>query len=160
MTEKPLIPESRVRIRFKDCDPMGHLYNTRFLDYCLEAREDHIIEHYDMDLERYATEKGHAWMVIHHEAAYLSEARRNEHVRIRSAMIHYEKKKIINEYQMWSDDAQQLKFLMWTGFLHVDLKIKRAADHSDEVLGMLAGIHLEIPQKDFKERLSFLTGRK
>ncbi|HMW39625.1 MAG: acyl-CoA thioesterase [Saprospiraceae bacterium] len=156
---RQLTPESRVRIRFKDCDPMGHLYNTRFLDYCLEAREDHIIEHYALDLEQYATEQGHAWMVIHHEVAYLNEARRNEMVRIRSSMIHFEKKKIINEYQMWNDDMTQLKFLMWTGFLHVDLRIKKAADHGSDVLEMLGNIHLQIPQKDFKERLAFLGGR-
>ncbi len=156
---KILLPESRSRIRFKDCDPLGHLYNTRFLDYCLEAREDHILEHYDLDLERYASTYGHAWVVIHHEVAYFAEARRNEFVRIRSAMIHYDQKKIINEYQMWDDQGIQLKFLMWTGFLHIDLSRKKAVNHGEEILKMLTDVHLDLDQKTFKERINFLTGK-
>lgn len=150
-------PESRTRIRFKDCDPLGHLYNTRYLDYMLEAREDHLLEHYNLDLEEYAMKTGHAWVVIHHEIAYLTEAKRNEMVRIKSSMIYYNEKKIINEYQMWDDQLQKLKCLMWTSFLHVDLRLKKTGAHGEEVLSMMKEIHHIIDEKDFKERISRFT---
>ncbi len=155
-----LHPESRHRIRFKDCDPLGHLYNTRFLDYMLEAREDHIIEHYDLDLEKYATEQGLAWVVVNHEISYLKEAKRNEYVRIKSSMIQYTDKIIINEYQMWNDDCTQLKSLMWTTFLHIDLRLKKAIAHNDNVMLMLKDIHHLIGEKNLKERLLNLQMRK
>lgn len=148
-----LIPESRHRIRFKDCDPLGHLYNTRFLDYMLEAREDHIIEHYDLDLEKYATEHGLAWVVVNHEISYLKEAKRNEFVRIKSSMIQYTEKLIVNEYQMWNDDCTQLKALMWTTFVHIDLRTKKASPHNDEIMKMLKDIHHSIEEKSLKERI-------
>lgn len=58
---------------------------------------------------------------------------------------------------MWNDNMTQLKFLMWTGFLHVDLRIKKAADHGSEVLEMLGNIHLQIPQKILKKGSPFLA---
>ena len=155
----PTHPESRHRIRFKDCDPLGHLYNTRYLDYLLEAREDHLIDHYNLDLEKYASQNGMAWVVVHHEISYLAEAKRNEYVRIKSSMILYDDKKIINEYQMWNDDFSQLKCLMWTTFLHIDLRIKKVASHPKEILEMMSNIHLIIPDSDFKSRLNSLLGK-
>ncbi|MEP7197301.1 MAG: acyl-CoA thioesterase [Saprospiraceae bacterium] len=145
-------PESRYRIRFKDCDPLGHLYNTRYLDYLLEAREDHILDHYNLNLENYASESGMAWVVVHHEIAYLAEAKRNEYIRIRSSMIYYDDKKIINEYQMWNDDFSRLKCLMHTSFLHVDIQLKKVAPHGENIQTLLSSILLENTSSNFRER--------
>lgn len=34
--------KSTAKIRFIDCDPIGHLNNSKYLDYMLNAREDHV----------------------------------------------------------------------------------------------------------------------
>ena len=78
------IPETKTRIRFKDCDPLGHLYNTRFIEYMLEAREDQLLEHYHLNLMEYAEQQKMAWVIIKHEMVYLQEAKRNEYVWINS----------------------------------------------------------------------------
>ena len=31
-------PESKVVVRFPDCDPFNHLHNSRYIDYYLNAR--------------------------------------------------------------------------------------------------------------------------
>ena len=136
-------PESRIRVRFKDCDPLGHLYNTRFLEYMLEAREDHIMEYYSLNLEDYAIQHGRAWVVAAHQIAYYKEAKRNEYVRIKSAMVYYDEKSIINEYQMWDDNMEQLKALMWT-----------------KMMDQLKDIHLEIEETDFAKRSLSLRNKK
>jgi YbgC/YbaW family acyl-CoA thioester hydrolase len=89
------------RIRFKDCDPLGHLFNTRYLEYLLESREDMLMEVYHFNLYEYMVERGHAWVIVRHEIAYLAEAMRNECVIMRSYLIDYDPKKIKVEYQMW-----------------------------------------------------------
>lgn len=71
------IPQTRHRIRFKDCDPLGHLYNTRFIEYMLEAREDQILEQYQLNLMEYAEQHKKSWVLVKHEIAYLQEAKRN-----------------------------------------------------------------------------------
>lgn len=50
-------PESRVKVRFPDCDPFNHLNNSRYLDYIMTARGDQLIEHYGFDIYRLAREK-------------------------------------------------------------------------------------------------------
>ena len=151
-----LHPESRVRVRFKDCDPLGHLYNTRFLEYMLEAREDHVIDHYDLNLEEYASQKGLAWVVVGHQISYFKEAKRNEFVRIRSAMIYYDQKTVLNEYQMWDDGLKEIKSLMWTRFLHIDLHHKKVSPHGEEMMHKLSEINMKIDQLDFEERAKYL----
>lgn len=37
---------STVKIRFADCDPIGHLNNVKYLEYMLNAREDHVEQNY------------------------------------------------------------------------------------------------------------------
>ena len=35
--------ESEALIRFPDCDPFNHLNNAHYLDYFINAREDHLM---------------------------------------------------------------------------------------------------------------------
>ena len=39
-------PESKVAIRFQDCDPFAHLNNAKYIEYFINAREDHLIQAY------------------------------------------------------------------------------------------------------------------
>ena len=59
-------PQSFYPIRFNDCDPFGHLNNSKYIDYFLNAREDHLKEHYDIDLKVWA-QQGQAFVVSAHE---------------------------------------------------------------------------------------------
>lgn len=152
-------PESRMRVRFKDCDPLGHLYNTRYLEYMLESREDHILDHYELNLEQYAKEHHRAWVVTGHQIRYLQEASRNEYVRIRSSMIQLSSSHITNEYQMWSDDYRSLKSLMWTHFIHIDLRLKKICPHDPVMMKRLQQILVPADQTDFSERVKFLRDK-
>ena len=42
--------ESTTHIRFQDCDPFGHLNNAQYLDYFMNAREDHLLANYAFDI--------------------------------------------------------------------------------------------------------------
>ena len=43
------ILESKVKIRFQDCDPFNHLNNAAYINYFINAREDQILENYHLD---------------------------------------------------------------------------------------------------------------
>ncbi len=149
-------PESRHRIRFKDCDPMGHLYNTRFIEYMLEAREDQLIEHYGLSLMDYADQRKMAWVLIRHEINYLKEAKRNETVIIKTQIIHTDDKSLIMEYQMWNEDRSHLKTILWSRFLHIDLMTKRTAPHPKDVQEMLESLVIPITEVSIDERVKSL----
>lgn len=55
-------PSSTYKIRFSDCDLFGHLNNARYLDYFLNAREDHLKEAYNIDLTQFL-QQDMAWLI-------------------------------------------------------------------------------------------------
>src|SRR3989338_5688897 len=80
-------PTSRVKIRFQDCDPFNHLNNGRFLDYFFNAREDHLTEHYNLDIFTQLKKTGCAWVVASNQIAYLKPAMVAEEVVIETKLI-------------------------------------------------------------------------
>ena len=52
--------KSTYTIRFSDCDMFAHLNNARYIDYFLNAREDHLRTYYNLDLRTFQ-QKGLSW---------------------------------------------------------------------------------------------------
>ena len=50
--------ESKALIRFPDCDPFNHLNNARYIDYFINAREDHIIANLNFNIYHFAAKYG------------------------------------------------------------------------------------------------------
>ena len=42
--------ESKMKVRFHDCDPFNHLNNSRYIDYIVTARGDQLLENYNLDI--------------------------------------------------------------------------------------------------------------
>ena len=110
-------PQSVYTIRFNDCDPLGHLNNSKYLDYFLNAREDHLKEHYDIDLKEWVRQ-GHIFVVSQHEIRYLRPATYNESVIIRSSLIATGETWLQVEMAMFGED-RQLKAILWTIFTRI-----------------------------------------
>jgi acyl-CoA thioester hydrolase len=132
MKELIKTPESEVLIRFPDCDPFNHLNNSRYLDYFINAREDHLMEHYQFNTYEIAAKKGVSWVVGQHQIAYLRPALLMERVIIQSSLLKFGDKEVLVEMQMWDKNKKQLKALMWTAFVHYNLKTLKSEIHSDE----------------------------
>lgn len=154
-------PETKVRVRFKDCDPLGHLYNTRYIEYMLETREDQLLEHYQLNLMEYAEQRHLAWVLVKHEIAYLKEARRNEFVIIRTSLIQTTEKSLVVEYQMWTDDKSELKAILWSKFIHVDMQNKKTTPHPNDIQEILKSLIIPIDERSIDERVkSLLISKK
>jgi YbgC/YbaW family acyl-CoA thioester hydrolase len=115
-------------IRFSDCDLFGHLNNARYIDYFLNAREDHLKTYYDMDLQSFY-KQGLSWFVASHEIMYLRPAQYNERVIIHSALLHADNDLLWVEMQMTDEKETHLKSLMWTKFVPVNIKTGRKEIH-------------------------------
>jgi YbgC/YbaW family acyl-CoA thioester hydrolase len=132
-------PRSYYTIRFSDCDPFGHLNNARYIDYLLNAREDHLREHYDMDLKELHA-KGMSWVVGSHEILYRRPAVYNEKVCISSSVINVTMESILVEMAMTDESGGQLKSICWTHFIPVNSKTGRRENHSSEFLAFAEAI--------------------
>jgi thioesterase-3 len=91
-------------IRFPDCDPFNHLNNSRYLDYFINAREDHLLKFHQFNIYELAREKGISWVVGKNQIVYLKPALLMETVIIQSTLIRLAESEIAVEMTMWSRD--------------------------------------------------------
>lgn len=150
----PRIPSSFLTIRFQDCDPFNHLNNGRYVDYFLNAREDQVLEHYELDIYKIARETGLCWVVSTSQVAYLRPAFTMEKVLIETQLITYSPKHLQVEMRMYDAAKKQLKSFCWMGFVHFDLRTNKVAEHSSTYMDLFKQVHTPVEVASFDERLA------
>ncbi|WP_312823213.1 acyl-CoA thioesterase [Epilithonimonas sp.] len=149
---------STVKIRFADCDPIGHLNNVKYLEYMLNAREDHVEQNYGFTYEQYTRETGCTWVTIQNEIAYLKEVRYNSTVEITSKTIAVNNMTSVVELVM-KDENGIVHAVFWLTVIYFNMKTRRAEMMSDESLEKFSKFLVDIDHKTFKERVAFLRSQ-
>ena len=153
--------ESEAVVRFPDCDPFNHLNNARYLDYFMNAREDHL-RGIGFHLYDEARASGVSWVVGRHHIAYVRPALLMETVVIDSTALAWREREVLVEMRMWDRARTGLKALLWSTFVHVDLRTGRSVPHSAEYERRFRPYEspLPDPEASFDARLSALVGRR
>lgn len=147
---------SVVKVRFSDCDPIGHLNNVKYLDYMLNAREDHVESGYGFTYEEYTRRTGCTWITIQNEIAYLQEVRYNSKVLISSKTIEVNDRISKVEILMMSEDGKTIHSILWLTVIYFDMKTRRSASQPDDVKDLFKKFLVEVDQKDFQSRVAYL----
>lgn len=157
MKEQKKILESKVKIRFHDCDPFNHLNNSKYIDYIVTARGDQLIDNYNFDIYKLAEEKGLGWVSAQTQISYIVPAWLMEEVIIQTQLIGCTDKSLLLEAFMWNTDKTILKAVMWTKLVHFNLKTKRSHPHDVELMQFFRQIvsPLEI-EMNFEQRIQNL----
>jgi YbgC/YbaW family acyl-CoA thioester hydrolase len=149
-------PESRMRIRFQDCDPFRHLNSAQYLDYFMNARDDQLRRHYAFDLDAYAKEDGGGWVVATYQNAYLLPALVAEEVLIRTRIVKGGPRGMVLEALMFDSQGETLKAVSWCEFAFVNVATGRPMKHTEFFLELLDAIMYredEPETEDFKARV-------
>ena len=126
-------PHSIYKIRFNDCDMFGHLNNARYLDYMINAREDHLITHYDFDFDKFY-KNDFGWVINSHEIIYVRPAIYNEIVSIQSTLLMVREDLLFVEALMMNETRDQLKAIMRSKLVPINLKTGRKELHPTELM--------------------------
>jgi acyl-CoA thioester hydrolase len=154
MNDPSKIWESRTLIRFPDCDPFNHLNNARYIDYFINAREDHIMAHMNFNIYHFAMQQGLGWVVSKNQIVYLKPAFLMETVVIDSTILRLGEKDLLVEMKMWNEDRQKLKSILWSNFVHINMKTQKPQSHSQELLDTFRPFENPLPQMvSFDERI-------
>ncbi len=137
-------------IRFPDCDPFNHLNNGKYIDYFINAREDHLKIFYDFDIYKHAMKTGESWVVSENRIVYLSPALLMEEVCIQSLLLEWNAKDTLVEMQMWNKEKNILKSVLRTKFIHFNIVTKLKIEHSDYLKKKF-----KLNKDDFNKSLSF-----
>lgn len=149
---------SKVKIRFNDCDPIGHLNNAKYIEYMLNAREDHVESFYGFTYEQYTKETGCTWITIQNEIAYLKEVRYNSSVVITSKTIEISDRISKVELLMKDESEQIIHAVLWITVIYFDMKTRRSAVQPPETIEKFRQFLVELPEKDFESRVKRLRG--
>jgi thioesterase-3 len=122
--------ESKVLIRFSDCDPFNHLNNARYIDYFINAREDHILVNMDFNIYQFAAQYGLGWVVSKNQIVYLKPASLVETVVIDSTLLKLNETGLLIEMKMWNEQKDKLKSVMWSNLVHINIKTQKTEVHS------------------------------
>lgn len=154
----PKETESRVVIRFQDCDPLQHLNNAKYFDYFFNAREDQVPKLYGLEMIDLITKYKAAWVVYNHNISYVRPARVGEWVRIMSRLLWYNHNTVVLEYYMTDDTKKELKTVLWTTMRYVTIKEGTSTDHAGAVLDFLKATSedLDISNMSIGERVKSL----
>lgn len=128
---------SSYKVRFNDCDPFRHLNNARYLDYFLNAREDHLRDHYQMDLAD-SYRKNQGWVVHRHEIIYLRPASLHETICIQSALLDAGPHHLRVEMLMLDKDQKHLKALLHSQFVPISLATGRKEAHNPKFMDFIS----------------------
>ena len=144
-------PESKVRIRFVDCDPYGHLNNGRYLDYFISAREEQLMKHYDLDIygEQY---KEAGWVVRSSHLTHLLPALNNQQVIIKTRLLNYSRSNIVVEFLMLNEDKTKVHATAWLDFRYINFTTGKPARHETHSLELFEAIHLGVDFRPGGER--------
>lgn len=151
-------PKSFYTIRFNDCDFLGHLNNARYLDYFMNAREDHLRNAYNVQLADYY-KTGLAWVVGNHEIHYLRPANYNEQVCIQTCLLKAADDHLFVEMLMLDEQQSHLKSLLWSRFVPINIKTGKRENHPGIFMDFAKSIENTqgISATNSKERLEELT---
>lgn len=135
-------PEASYLVRFNDCDPFGHLNNAAYINYFMNAREDHLAASYGLHLKDYGA-KGLGWVVSQHQIVYLKPAFVAEKVHIFSRVLEFSSSHILVEMWMTDEAKKKVKSFLWSKFVHIDLKTGKRAEHDAALTALLEQIKVE-----------------
>jgi acyl-CoA thioester hydrolase len=145
MSEIQTTWETEYLIRFPDCDPFNHLNNSRYLDYFINAREDHLLKFHHFNIYDLAREKGISWVVSKHQIVYLKPALLMETVVIQSTLIRMDEREIEVEMIMWNHNKTVMKAFLWTNFVHFNLKTQKREIHSADLMNAFQPYCISLP---------------
>ncbi len=155
----PKQTESRVVIRFQDCDPLRHLNNAKYFDYFFNAREDQVPKLYGLEVVDMIRTFKAAWVVYNHNISYVRSAMVGEWVRIMSRVIWHNHNTIVVEYFMTDDSKKQLKTVLWSTMRYVTLAEGKSTDHVGAVADFLkaTSLNLDFESMNIKDRVKEIS---
>jgi len=149
-------PETLSKVRFFDCDPIGHLSNIRYLDYMLNAREDHMLNEYNIDLFQESRKTGCTWIALQNQIAYLKEVRFNQNVIITSKLISFTDKINTIEILMYNEPKNRIHAVLWLTSIYFNLMTRKSEIQPEDSIKMFTDLLVEVPEKTFDKRVASL----
>ena len=115
------------------------------------------MKHMGFNIYQYAAEKGMGWVVSKNQIVYLKPAFLMETVIIDSTILRLGERDIEVEMKMWNEKKEKLKSVMWSSFVHINMKTQKPELHSKELMETFKPLENPLPTAvSFDQRIEQL----
>lgn len=110
-----------------------------------------------LNIYHYAAQNGLGWVVSKNQIAYLKPAFLMETVVIDSTSLRLGEREVFVEMKMWNEKKEKLKSVLWSNFVHINMKTQRPENHSNELMEMFRPFEIPLGSAmSFDERVEQL----
>jgi len=120
------------KVRFNDCDPMGHLNNGKYIDYFVNGMEDFLFKKFRINLAEELS-RGIGWVVRDHRILYLNPVKHHQTVFIKVEFVQIKEKEFEVEMQMYSSNSNRIHALIRSTFSCFNIEKKCRIPHPEKV---------------------------
>ena len=111
----------------------------------------------DLNIYSYAAQNGLGWVVSKNQIAYLKPAFLMEKVLIDSTLLRLGDKDVFVEMKMWNEQKDKLKSVLWSNFVHINMKTQKPESHSMDLMEIFRPFENPLPAPmSFDERIEQL----
>jgi acyl-CoA thioester hydrolase len=111
----------------------------------------------NLNIYQYAAQNGLGWVVSKNQIVYLKPAFLMETVVIDSTLLHAGDREVFVEMKMWNERKDKLKSVLWSNFVHINMKTQKPESHSKELMEMFLPLESPLPSAiSFDERVEQL----
>lgn len=125
----------------------------------MNAREDQLRDHYQLDIYAHMQETGNVWVVASSQMAYLQEVKLNEEVIIRTNLRWFTETDLLTEGMMLDPETSRVKAVVWLRFAYFNVRKGSKANHEPELMELYQAAAVKgqgKPDQYFEERVKEL----
>ena len=111
----------------------------------------------NFNIYHYAAQNGLGWVVSKNQIAYLKPAFLMETVVIDSTLLHAGNREVMVEMKMWNERKDKLKSVLWSNFVHINMKTQKPENHSNDLMELFKPLENPLTSAlSFDERIEQL----
>ena len=109
------------RVRPDDIDMFNHVHNSKYFDYVLAARYDHMEQFYGMSMEAFL-ERGYGWLVRSVYMDYKRALKLSDYFIVSTGIVNINEKKCKVHFTITAKATNKVCCDGWFEFVMIDLK--------------------------------------
>src|ERR1700761_5760772 len=121
------------RVRPDDIDMFNHVHNSKYFDYVLAARYDHMEQFYGMSMEAFL-ERGYGWLVRKVYMDYKRPLKMSDYFIVKTGIETIDAKKCRVHFEILSKATNKTCCDGWFDFVMIDLKTAKAVLIPEDVI--------------------------
>ena len=125
--------KTNYRVRPDDIDMFQHVHNSRYFDYVMAARYDHMNQFYGMSMEEFITQ-GYGWVVRTAHVEYKRAMVMGQEFMVETGIVSINSKGCRVSFEIKILETGKIACDGWFDYILIDINTKKAVNVTQEMI--------------------------